>query len=298
MTSSEQPKILFIINPNAGKRNTQRLLHQLKPFRSAIQVKQTEYSGHGNQIVKTELNKYDVFVAVGGDGTINEIASALVGTDKKLAVFPSGSGNGFAREMGFRKNIRHLLRSIEKEETVQTDVIQLNDHFCFNMAGVGFDSAVAHHFSNGQNRGFWSYVSSTVQTFFRFQPFEATIKVDEQTIHGRFFMISIANTRQFGSNAFISPQSNPTDGQIELALVSPIPIWQAPNFVIQLFAGTLKPSKYIQFVPCKHEVTLTTSEKRFHLDGEPLKLESPVKIEIDAQKLLVVDMKRGKFSNR
>lgn len=292
MSSSERPKILFILNPNAGKRNARKLLRGLSAYRSKLDVVQSGHAGHVYELTKKELDNYDVFVAAGGDGTVNEVASALVGSNKKLAVFPTGSGNGFAREMGFTKNIQELIDGIESGKTIQTDTLRLNGKFCTNMAGVGFDSAVAHHFSNGLSRGFWSYVKSTLTTFIRFRPFEASIELDGKPIHGRFFMISIANTRQFGSNAFISPQSNPTDGQMELVLVSPIPVWQAPNFVIRLFAGTLKPSKYIQFVPFKNEATLTTSENRFHLDGEPLKLESPVKIEIDAQKLIVIGIKR------
>lgn len=296
MKTATKAKVLFIINPNAGKRNTRRLLRELKPFQSVIQVKQTEYPRHAYEIAKSELENFETFVAVGGDGTINEVASALVGTDKRLAIFPAGSGNGFARELGFRKNIAVLFDAIEKGNTIKTDVIQLNGHSCINMAGIGFDSAVAHRFAKGQRRGFWSYVKSTLETFRKFRPIKASVQIDGQTIKGRFFMISIANTRQFGSNALISPQSTPTDRKYEMVLVSPIPIWKIPDFVIRLFNGSLKPSKYVQFVTCKNETILTTSKKKFHIDGEPLKLKSPVKIQINAGKLNVIDTGKSTFN--
>ena len=284
-----KPKILFIVNPNAGKRNTRQLLRNLKSRHPQVTIKKSEYPGHSREIAASELINYDVFVAVGGDGTINEIASALVGTGKRLAVFPAGSGNGFAHELGFKKDVANLFQAIEKAETVKIDVLRLNGQACFNMAGVGFDSAVAHRFAKGQQRGFWSYVRSTIRTIRKFRPFEVSIQVDGQKIENRYFMISIANTRQFGSNAFISPQSNPTDGQFELVMVLPLPFWQLPAFVVRLFTKTLKPSKSIQFIPCKNEVILTTSKKKFHIDGEPLKLKSPVKIQIEYGALNVID---------
>lgn len=289
-----RPDTLFIVNPNAGRRDVRNLLRELKSRPSDLSVRQTEYPGHGHEMVRDELDNYDVFVSVGGDGTVNEVASALVGTGKRFAALPFGSGNGFAREMGFSKDLARLLLAIEKGGSIETDVLRLNGRLCVNVAGVGFDSAVAHRFSESTQRGFWSYVAETLKAYWRFRPFDASIEFDGQSVDGRFFMVSIANTRQFGSNAIISPRSRPTDGESELVLVSPFPLWRLPAFLVRLFSGSLRPSKYIQFASFTHQAHLTTSTNELHIDGEPVRLDSPVKIQIEKKALLVVDTGRGK----
>jgi diacylglycerol kinase family enzyme len=165
-----------------------------------------------------------VFVAVGGDGTVHTVASELVGTDKILGVFPLGSGNGFAKEFGFKMNIRSLLSDIEKAESVDIDVIEINDNLCLNVAGIGLDSFVAHSFNNLKLRGFLPYVWLTLKTFLRLRPFHVKIKIGgEEVISEKLFVLTIANTRQFGNNAFIAPEAKPNDGMIDIVLIKPFP---------------------------------------------------------------------------
>lgn len=236
-----------------------------------------------------------MFVAAGGDGTVNEVASALAGSDKKLAVYPSGSANGFAREFGFDTNIKRLIKAIEQDQVLKTDIIQLNGYPTFHLSGVGFDSAVAHRFITRKNRGFWNYFITALETIRSFQPIEATITSEHETVTGHFFMINIANNRQFGYNAVVVPTANPTDGSFDLVLVPPFSKWHFPVFSFKLLTGILNPSKDIRIIHCTKEAILTTKETKIHVDGEPHIFHSPLKITISPGMLNVIDTGRTKF---
>ena len=200
-------KTLFILNPYAGIPPVKFIISkELKRRRDELSYYKSLSIDESGTLIRQNFDKYDVFVAAGGDGTVHTVASQLVGTGKLLGVLPIGSGNGFARELGFRPNIRLLLKDIEKKECFSTDVININNNLCLNVAGVGLDSFVAHSFDKLKTRGFWSYVGVTIMNFIRLRPFHAEIKIEgEKTISEDFFVLTAANTRQFGNNAFIAP---------------------------------------------------------------------------------------------
>lgn len=292
----EKPNILFIINPNAGKRRVRRLLKKFSAYQSKIIIRQTEYPQHCQQIIREELDQYDVFVAVGGDGTVNEAASALAGSKKKLAVFPAGSGNGFAREFGFNQDIDNLIQLIEKRQTIASDVLLVNKKISVHVSGVGYDGAVAHDFTQLKGRGFWNYFLSTMRVIVNYKPIEASIQFEGRSIKGKFFMIDIANSAQFGYGARLAPKANPTDGYFDLVLVKPLTWLEFPFFSLKLFLGKLKPGKKIQYFTCQSPVTITTSEKKYHIDGEAVELPQQVEVEIRQGVLNVIDTGKRKFS--
>lgn len=293
-----QVEALFLVNPNAGKRNARRVLRKLEPYRSIIDVRVIAQSGHSTDIIGAEFDNYQVFVVAGGDGTVNKVASTLAGTDKRLAVYPSGSGNGFAREFGFDTNIRRLIKAIKQDRVLKADLIQLNDCQMFHLSGIGFDSAVAHHFSIRRRRGFWNYFISALKTIWSFKPIDATIQLENETITGSFFMINIANNRQFGYNAVIVPSANPTDGCFDLVLVPPFPRWMFPIFSFKLLTGILNTKKDIRIISCTKEVEIHTSETKIHVDGEPYVFKSPLKIALTPGSLNVVDTGRTRFKSK
>ncbi|WP_339738075.1 YegS/Rv2252/BmrU family lipid kinase [uncultured Sunxiuqinia sp.] len=288
-------KTLFIVNPNAGQQKIQKLLFQLENLDPPVAVQITKYPKHAAQIVGEQFDNFDVFVAVGGDGTVNEMASALVGSTKKLAVLPFGSGNGFAREFGFSRNLPHLMSAIEHGKTMSSDVMLVNGYVSMHISGVGYDGSVAHDFHKLKGRGFRNYLISTMRVIWRFVPIEASIELENETINGRFFMVNLANTAQFGYGAQIAPQANPTDGRFDLVMVRAFPISLFPLFSLKLFLGRLKPSKHVQYLPCKNALIMRTSSDKFHIDGEPILIENPVKIELSPYKVLVVDTGKAKF---
>jgi diacylglycerol kinase (ATP) len=211
MGCPELKRSLFILNPHAGVIPVNLIISK------KLEVRKNELScfkslsiDESGSHIKQSFDNYDVFVAAGGDGTVRTVAAELVGSQKVFGVLPMGSGNGFAKEFGFRTNISSLLADIKKNESVDIDIIELNDQICLNVAGIGLDSFVAHSFDKAKIRGLWSYIWQTFMNFFLLKPVRITIQLEgEEPFTEDLFVLSIANTRQFGNNAFIAPEAKP-----------------------------------------------------------------------------------------
>jgi len=297
MENHEEKRSLFILNPNAGiipvnliiSKELQRRKDELSCFKS---LSIDESGSH----IKQSFDKYDVFVAAGGDGTVRTVATELVSSKKILGVLPMGSGNGFAREFGFRANIPSLLKDIKKAKTICADVIEINGLICLNCAGTGLDSFVAHSFEKHRIRGFWSYAWATLKNFIRLKPFHVNIRISgEEPISEDIFVLTLANTRQFGRNAFIAPDAKPNDGIIDLVLIKPFPKAIAPAFIYRLFRGTLKKSGYVRYIRTDKPFTIRTDETRFHIDGEPIHFTGDVNVSIRCKALTVLKTKHNRL---
>jgi diacylglycerol kinase (ATP) len=289
-------KALFILNPNAGvppvkfivSKALDRRRHELSFYKSLS----IDESG---SLIRQNFDRYNVFVAAGGDGTVHTVATKLIGTEKILGVLPIGSGNGFAKELGFKTNIPLLLKDICNNQSVIIDVLEVNNELCLNVAGVGLDSFVAHSFDKLKTRGFWSYVGVTLRNFIQLRPFHATITIGkDRTISGEFYVLTVANTRQFGNWAFIAPNASPGDGEMDIVLIRPFPKILAPAMVYRLFSKKLPGSKYVTCLKTSSEVTVETEETRFHIDGEPVTLSGPVQFRIRKNALKVLRTKHLK----
>jgi len=296
MGCEELNRSLFILNPNAGVIPAKLIIPKLLEIRknelSCFKSLSIDESGTH---IKQSFDKFDVFIAAGGDGTVRTVAAEFVGSQKVFGVLPMGSGNGFAKEFGFRTNISSLLSDIKKAESVKIDVIELNDQVCLNVAGVGLDSFVAHSFDKAKIRGLWSYIWQTFMNFFLLKPVHITLQIEgEEPITEDLFVLSIANTRQFGNNAFIAPEAKPNDGIIDIVLVKPFPKIIAPLFVYRLFRGTMKNSKYIRYIKTDKPFTIKTNETRFHIDGEAIEFKGDVVVKIKKDVLKVLKTKHSK----
>lgn len=273
-------RTVLILNPKAGKENLNFISKNLHKYRDHFDYTTFYSINECRSFIRENINKYDIFVAVGGDGTASSMAAELTGTDKILAIFPIGSGNGFAREMGFTRNFEDLIRDIRRKETFYIDVLYLNNTPCINIAGAGIDSYVAHEFHNLIRRGFWSYVYTTLKVVFRIKPFRFVINIDNLTVDEQAYMVSLANTRQFGNNAIIAPHAKPDDGKFNIVIVRPFPLIFAPVFAVRLITGRLKESNYVTFLEPGESATFISRERRFHIDGEPILIEGKVQVEI------------------
>jgi len=290
MPSSVVNKALFILNPYAGIPPVKFFIsEELKRRKHELSLYKSLSIDESGTLIRQNFDKYDVFVAAGGDGTVHTIACQLAGTSKILGVLPIGSGNGFAKELGFKPIIRSLLQDIEKNESCNIDVIDINNDLCLNATGVGLDSFVAHSFNKLKARGFWSYVRVTFVNFFKLKPFHVTIKIPgEKDISEDLFVLTAANTRQFGNNAFIAPEALPNDGMMDIVMIRPFPKILAPAFVFRLFTKRLTRSRYITHFKTDKEITVITEETRFHIDGEPVTLAGDIKIKIKKNALKVL----------
>jgi len=290
-------KALFILNPASGVPPVNFIVSKELDLRK----NELSYIKSGSieateSFLKENLEKHNVFIAAGGDGTVHSVASRLVGTEKIFGVLPLGSGNGFAKEFGFRLNVRSLLRDIKKAESVNIDVIEINEKLCLNVAGIGLDSFVAHSFSNLKLRGFLPYITLTFKTFLQLRPFHVIIKIGgEEVISEKLFVLTIANTRQFGNYAFIAPDAKPNDGKIDIVLIKPFPKILGSLFIIRLFTKRINKSKYVRHIQTDQEIIIETDETRFHIDGEPLDISGKVVVKIKKETLKVLKTCRNKL---
>jgi diacylglycerol kinase (ATP) len=297
MEVSGEKKSLFILNPNAGvvpvKLIISKKLEVRKNELSCFKSLSIDDSGTH---IKKSFDKYDVFVAAGGDGTVRTVASELINTCKIFAVLPMGSGNGFAKEFGFKTNIRTLLADIKKAESINIDVIEINNMLCLNVAGIGLDSFVAHSFNKLKTRGFLSYVGETMKNFLKLKPVGITIKIPGmKTISEDLFVVTIANNRQFGNNAFIAPDAKPNDGLIDIVLIRPFPKILAPFFIYRLFSGTINRSKYVRYLKTDKPFTIHSEETRFHIDGEPVTISGDVAVHLRRNSLNVLKTRHNRL---
>jgi diacylglycerol kinase (ATP) len=290
-------KALFILNPNSGVPPVNFIVSKELDLRKNELCSCKSLTKEDTPpIIRQNFDNHNIFVAAGGDGTVHSVAIELVGTDKILGVLPLGSGNGFAKEFGFKLNVRSLLSDIRRGDSVDIDVIEINDKLCLNVAGIGLDSFVAHSFNNLKLRGFVPYVWLTFKTFLRLRPFHVTIKADgEVIVSEKLFVMTIANTRQFGNNAFIAPVARPNDGKIDLVLIKPFPKIFGPLFIIRLFTKQINKSKYVRHIQTDKEIVIETAETRFHIDGEPLEISGKVVVRIKKEVLKVLKTRSNKL---
>lgn len=283
-------KALFILNPNSGVPPLNFIVSKdLNRRKDKLTCLKSLNVDHTEILIEENLKNYNIFIAAGGDGTVHSVASKLVGTKKILGVLPLGSGNGFAKEFGFKLNLRTLLSDIKRADSIDIDVIEINNKLCLNVAGIGLDSFVAHSFNKQKLRGFLPYILLTLKAFLQLRPFHVTIKCDgEVIVSEKLFVLTIANTRQFGNNAFIAPDARPNDGMFDLVLIKPFPKILGSVFIFKLFTKNLKESKYVKHIRTDKEIIIMTEETRFHIDGEPLKISGEVVVKIKSEALKVL----------
>jgi YegS/Rv2252/BmrU family lipid kinase len=279
---------LFMINPKAGGRSkhdlNELIAQKAKQFNKPYEIIFTTHAGHAFELASViDENKYKVIVAVGGDGTINEVGRGLINKSVALAIIPMGSGNGLAR---YSKIPLQTIKAIETAftgKTVGMDVIRMNNFFSFNVSGVGFDAAVAHDFQHLHTRGFWGYFKLILKQVFNFKPVE--ISVDLPTSEGiknikeKVFLMAIANSNQFGNNAIIAPAADISDGKFNLVIVKLFAWYLMPYYAVMMFTNKFNQIKAVVNYELAHCV-IHTSTQTWHIDGEPVELYSPIEIKI------------------
>jgi len=295
--SKNSNKALFIINPTSGVPPVNFIVSkELERRKNEISSCKTLTKEDTGSLIKQNFDQYDVFIAGGGDGTVHTVATELVNSKKILGVLPLGSGNGFAKEFGFKLNLRSLFSNIEAAESIDIDVIDINGKLCLNVAGIGLDSFVAHSFNELKLRGFLPYVWLTFKTFLQLRPFHVTIKSEgEVIVSEKLFVLTIANTRQFGNNAFIAPEAKPNDGMIDIVMIKPFPKIFGSVFVLRLFTKRINKSKYVSHFKTDKEIVIETDESRFHIDGEPLDIKGNVVVRIRKGVLKVLKTGGNRF---
>jgi len=292
MTQPTTDRIFLIINEFAGHKEAAKAVDRVIPFLrkngKSVEYSFTNHPGHATELAaQASANGFDLVVAVGGDGTVNETALGLIGTETPMGIVPMGSGNGLARELGISMDMLKSARALIERNTIQLDVCTLNNQRFLCTSGIGFDALVADKMSKASSRGFLKYVQLVVQESIFFKPIDVRMKIDGVLIEKPVFLITFANASQFGNNAFIAPGASMTDGLIDVVIVRKFAkIWM-PFFAIALFSKLVPHLPFVDCYKARNIEMEVADTPYFHFDGEPGKLSVPAHIEIDKQKIWV-----------
>jgi len=272
-----QKRYRFIINPISGERHhTQRIIKEIeKQFTTNNEVKHeisfTEKPGHATQLAKSAVQEgFDAVVAVGGDGTMNEVASALVNSKTALGLLPRGSGNGYARSLNIPLNISAGLKNLVRPKKIAVDVGQVNQYFFFGVSGVGFDAEIGAKFQNFGIRGPLPYFLIGLKEYFYYQYEEFIVVTDRETFRGKPLLISVANTMQYGLGAVINPGADYADGKFEICIVHKVKFLREIFRLPKLFNGSINELPIYKRLQTDHlKIIRSRDQGYFHTDGEP-----------------------------
>lgn len=269
----------FIFNPKAGRKQKPDIKDLIKGqidntrYKSKISV--TEYAGHAHVLTGELVKKgYKKIVAVGGDGTVNEIASAIVNLDASLGIIPTGSGNGLAYHLGIPKRMNKAFEILNKGNTVKIDAGKLNENWFFCTCGVGFDARIGHKFAKNTKRGFLPYAKEVIKEFRQYRSKKYKFFIDGEKFVRRAFLITVANAGQYGNNAYIAPGAKIDDGLFDICILKPFPVWKVFSLAVKLFRQSIDRSDYLETLKGKH-IRFKKPKKKylFHFDGEPTRFK-------------------------
>ncbi|MBQ6764447.1 MAG: diacylglycerol kinase family lipid kinase [Paludibacteraceae bacterium] len=301
--------IAFIINPVSGSKETQKEKRKLPKLIMQLLDKEqwlpniafTEYAGHATELARQYARMgFDAVVAVGGDGTVNEVAKGLVrgnglpvmGYGTALGIIPMGSGNGFARHLNVPIRPQKAIEMLNRSEPISVDYGLANGKLFVSTCGTGFDAVVAEHFAGSNKRGFMTYFQNVLHDIFSYTPQTYHIVGDGLDVTHKAFLITFANANQWGYEALIAPKASMQDGKMDIMLVSSHAILGSASLALRLFAGSIDDSHFMNTLRAK-EVTLEREEAApFHIDGDPVEMEKDIHIKIVADGLRVLVEKR------
>ena len=296
--------IIFIINPisgTQGKDSLNSLINEtLDKNQFTWELINTEYAGHATEIAaEAAKNNVDIVVAVGGDGTINEIARSLVHTKTTLAIIPYGSGNGFARHLQVPMDTRKALDILNTGITELVDYGKINGTSFFCTCGVGFDAFVSLKFAEAGKRGVLTYLEKTLQESLKYKPETYELETEDGKLKYKAFLIACGNASQYGNNAYITPQATITDGLLDVTILEPFTVLDVPSLSFQLFNKTIDQNSRIKTFRCKKLHIHRSKEGVVHYDGDPMMTGKDIYVEVvqDGLYVLTPPVKVNMISN-
>jgi len=293
--------IAFIINPISGGSEMQNAKKKLpKLIMQTLDMEQwlpnivyTEYAGHATELSRQFARMgFDAVVAVGGDGTVNEVACGVRDTKTALGIVPMGSGNGFARHLNISMRPGKALEMINHSEPISVDYGLANGRVFVSTCGTGFDAVVADHFAGSNKRGFATYLQNIIQDIFSYTPQTYHLVGDGLDVTHKAFLITFANANQWGNDAMIAPKASLQDGKMDIMMMSEHALLGSASLALRLFAGSIDDSHFMDTILAK-EVTLERETiAPFHIDGDPVEMEKDIHIKIVEDGLRVLVEKR------
>lgn len=267
-------RVRFIVNPISGTSGKKHIVELIPSYlsqeRFQYEVVYTTHCGHAAELASASSKEgWDVVVAVGGDGTVNEVARSLVHTQTALGIIPCGSGNGLARHLSIPMNPAGALKVIGDCDIETLDYGLINETPFFCTCGVGFDAFVSSKFAESGKRGLLTYIENTLKEGLKYKPDTYDIEIDGEHQHYKAFLIACANASQYGNNVYIAPHASMSDGLMDVTIMEPFTMLEAPQIAIQLFNKSINKNSRIRTFRCRSMHIRRSAPGVIHFDGDP-----------------------------
>jgi diacylglycerol kinase (ATP) len=285
--------ITFVVNPISGARDKSTIKRYIDERIDKdifeVHIMMTEYAGHATEIASQEREKgTDIVVAVGGDGTVNEIGKALVDSNTAMGIIPCGSGNGLARHLHIPMNVPKAIDIINGGNIQSIDYGRINNLPFFCTCGVGFDASISMDFAKKKTRGFVTYIETTLMDYLKYKPETYNITTENGEKSYKAFLITVGNASQYGNNAYIAPNASLMDGLFDVIVLTPFNVYDVPLLAYRLFTKQMEGDTHIIKFRCKHLIIKRTQPGSVHFDGEPYEMDSTIDIQMFPKCLKVV----------
>lgn len=284
---------LLLINPISGTRDKKGICNlaasRLKEAGIDLEIAHTQHKGHGAELAREAAQGgADIVVVAGGDGTVNEVASALMHSDTALGIIPCGSGNGLARSLGIPMDFNGAIDIIAHNRPYAIDcgIAEGLPFFC--TFGVGFDAVVTEKFSMGKRRGKMEYVRNAFLEFVNFTPDNYAMEIDGEIYTEEALLIAVCNAAQYGNNAYIAPRASLSDGLLDVTVIRNGPIIQQAMAGIGLLSGQIDRNRYVDTFKAKEVKIIRLKDGPAQIDGEPLNLGRKISIKCQPSCLRVL----------
>lgn len=280
-------KIIFIVNPISGHHNKNHFPDLVETYidknKYDYKIVFTEHANHASELTMKAIDDgFEYIAAVGGDGTINEVAKCLIGKEQILVIVPFGSGNGLANHLGLPFKIeKHIKEVVNKGKVYKIDTATMNGIPFISIAGIGFDALIADYFAKDENRGFITYAKLVTEKYPNYRQKEYTLILDDNNvIECKPFFVTFANSSQFGYNAEISPKASVQDGLIDVCIFKKPNILEVPIVATYFLAKQIDKSNFIDIHKAKKIQVIRKVDEIANIDGEPVEMSKDIIVEI------------------
>lgn len=255
----------------------------------SCEIQHTQYAKHGIELARqAALKGAFAVVAVGGDGSVNDIMNGLLGTDTALAIIPKGSGNGMARTMEIPLAEKDAITIINKGKTAMIDIGFANGQPFISNAGVGFDALISQKFSASNRRGMMVYSWLVTKYMWLYKEREWEISIDGKELTEKAFILNIANGKQFGYNFQIAPDASYSDGLLDVIIVKKFPKLLSPLLALRLSNGSIYNSPFVNHYQAKEVVITHPQLKLLQLDGDAHPSKNKIRFRVARGALKVI----------
>ena len=285
-------KYLLLVNPASGSVSKHKIIphicQRLDKLGIPYDIVATRYKGHARELAaQAAAAGRPAVLACGGDGTVNETATGLIGTKTALGIIPTGSGNGLARHLGIPVDIDSAIKVIAKNNIIESDFGTANGQPFFCTFGVGFDAAVSERCARQKRRGIIMYLKNTINEYVKFSPEEYTIEAGGRVITERAFLVVCCNASQYGNNAFVAPNASVTDGELDITVVHGGDIFKRAIVGVDMITGLIGKNALAETIRTKEATIIRKTAGAAHLDGDAINMGERIEVKCHPGKLRV-----------